>query len=108
AMLPPAPRALVSRRWQELLARGHAVERMVLAANRSLSASTVSAVRVDLGMNPVNLAWIWGVAALPKGVPPGEVVIGGRREQLRLTVCTGSDIAAGVALWLGHGVVRAG
>ncbi len=110
-MLPPAPRALVGRRWRELLAKGHQVERLILAANRSLAASTASAVRVDLGMNPVNLAWLWGMAALPKGVPPGDIRVGGnsaRRDQVRLTICTASDVAAGVALWLGHGVVRAG
>lgn len=60
-----SPELLMGQPWRRRLPRGstgQALQRLLEEAARVLEGHAVNRVRVDLGENPANMLWLWGVA----------------------------------------------
>jgi len=67
AMPRSAPNHLMGRRWSQQVPRGplgKALQALMARASNVLEAHPVNRVRVDLGENPANVAWLWGPASI--------------------------------------------
>lgn len=112
------PRAMHGQPWQQALAKSP-LEAAIRATAAQLAKHDINRVRVDLGMNPANLPWIWGAGQLGgtgvfapakdsgiiQGQRPGPHA--GTALGLRLSVVSAAPVIKGAAQWLGVPVVSA-
>lgn len=114
----PTPRAMPGEPWERAILPGP-VGAAVKAGFEALSAAEVNRVRLDLGMNPANLPWLWGAGSLsgtgafasaartPETKAGSAAVHAGSALGLKLALVSASPISRGVATWLGITVVSA-
>lgn len=93
------PHAIPREAWRRHLPRGGtAAERLTQLMEMSrgfLSAHPVNAARIDRGLRPANMAWIWGQGTRP------EMPSFFERFGLRGAMITPVDLLAGIGAYLG-------
>ena len=95
-----APELLVGQAWRKQLPKGlpgETLGALIGQASQLLESHPVNRVRVDLGENPANMAWLWGASG---GAPQAAF---GDRTGLSGAVVSNSFLLKGLAKTLGLG-----